>query len=110
MVNGRDYEWSSLFARLDHFIQVQERINIDALVEKKMMREAMEALPQRIANVISQRQDPAARPGSVLDVSVLTELLKAGSRLAQWVAAIGAMFLLAKGEVTWAMVVEHLPW
>lgn len=99
MVNGQEYAWASLFAKLDRFVTLQERHTIENMMHSRHMREAIEHLPQRIANAILVSQAVAARTESASGLSGWTELVKSLSRLAQRGAWLLALLLLVVGRI-----------
>lgn len=97
MVNGQEYQWAGLFARIDQFISLHQKIAVDTLVSNQRTREALEALPDRIANAISVRQTSAAPVADASRLSDLIVLVKAAAKLVNWSVPLTLLLLLAAG-------------
>lgn len=100
VVNGREYEWASLFARLDQHMLAQERREMAILRYQERMEQAFIELPGRIASAISVSPAPAAHTGPASKLKGWTELVEAlGSVLLLLVPVMG-LLLLVRGSVT----------
>lgn len=96
-LNGQEYAWASLFARLDTFVRQQQQISVDMLVTNQRMRETLDTLPERIASAISARQAsaaPTARACVGLDWNSLMRILGDGThRLLAGLIPLGVVAL-----------------
>jgi hypothetical protein len=101
VVNGREYEWASLFARLDQHLMTQERRELATLMHQDRIARAMDELPQRIANAILVSGAHAALMAPASRLSGWTVLAKQLSRAGQWLTATLGLLLLATGRIGW---------
>ena len=96
MINGQEYAWASLFARLDTFMRQQQQISIDLLVANRHTREALDSLPARIASAISDTQGTAARKGRACAGFGWIKLMKAtGDGMHRLMAALLPLAVVA---------------
>lgn len=100
MVNGREYEWASLIARLDRSNTLQERMTVETLVHNQRVREAIESLPVRIASAISEQQRIAAPAAAASALSGWTDLLKVLGDALNRAAALALLYLVATGRLS----------
>jgi hypothetical protein len=96
VVNGQEYNWAGLYARLDQFITLHQRVAVDTLVSSRILNDRIEALPERIASAILEQQARAA-PAAASGVTGWTELARSLADFANRLLPLLLLLLLAAG-------------